>query len=297
MDEIFDLATERESGTFCEVSCLAVSRKYRRNSGEVLFPLLRYLRAYAEKCFGIDKLVIAVSPRHIDFYESIIGFQRLDQPVVEGYAYAAGATAVGAVLDLRTLAPDLIRMYGEAEPEKNAYHFLFGAHANSDLPESHFHKITHDTLDANTFRFLFGEASEVLADLSKDELAKLVNQHHCPEIMSTIREKHNDIYPNRGGCRTDVRCVARPTAQMEVEVQVQDVSFSGIGLETDTDLPQRVRLAIQVGKATTAYVVAQTQWSRGKRRGMKIVEADSTWYDFVSYTMGDNAPVEMAGAA
>lgn len=73
MQKIFQIdAIERAGGNIAEVSALAVARRFQAKGGVVLFPLLKFMYEYATRYFDTRHLVIAVNPRHIDFYESIL---------------------------------------------------------------------------------------------------------------------------------------------------------------------------------------------------------------------------------
>jgi GNAT superfamily N-acetyltransferase len=102
LQRIFDLTAVREKkGNIAEVSALAVHRKFRRTGGSILFPLMKFMYEYCTTFFDTRHLVIAVNPRHIEMYESLLFFRRLTQNVVENYDFVNGAPAVGATLDLR----------------------------------------------------------------------------------------------------------------------------------------------------------------------------------------------------
>jgi hypothetical protein len=105
LQSIFDLHALREKrGRIAEVSALAVDVNFRNTGGTVLFPLMKFMYQYCDAFFDTRHLVIAVNPRHIEMYESLMLFQRLAENQVDNYDFANGAPAVGATLDLN-LAP------------------------------------------------------------------------------------------------------------------------------------------------------------------------------------------------
>ena len=95
-------------GNIAEVSALAVHPRFRRNGGGILFPLMKFMYEYCTTFFDTRHLVIAVNPRHIELYESLLFFKRLSTTVVDNYDFVNSAPAVGATLDLKH-APEVFR--------------------------------------------------------------------------------------------------------------------------------------------------------------------------------------------
>eukprot|EP00825_Cyclidium_porcatum_P026376 TRINITY_DN2839_c0_g1_i2.p1 TRINITY_DN2839_c0_g1~~TRINITY_DN2839_c0_g1_i2.p1 ORF type:complete len:262 (+),score=33.34 TRINITY_DN2839_c0_g1_i2:214-999(+) len=84
LQRIFDLTGVREKeGQIAEVSALAVHPRFRRTGGTILFPLMKFMYEYCTTFFDTRHLVIAVNPRHIEMYESLLFFKRLTANVVE----------------------------------------------------------------------------------------------------------------------------------------------------------------------------------------------------------------------
>ena len=125
MQRIFDLAPVRaQGGQICEASALAVHARYRRTSGRILFPLLKYMYDYCTQHFDTQHLVIAVNPRHIAMYESVLGFTRLNALPVANYDFVNGAPAIGATLNLVTAPRFMQATYGRKPPARNLYRYF-----------------------------------------------------------------------------------------------------------------------------------------------------------------------------
>jgi GNAT superfamily N-acetyltransferase len=109
LQRIFDLSGVRaRKGNIAEVSALAVHPRFRRTGGSILFPLMKFMYEYCTTFFDTRHLLIAVNPRHIELYESLLFFKRLSATVVDNYDFVNGAPAVGATLDLKR-APEVFR--------------------------------------------------------------------------------------------------------------------------------------------------------------------------------------------
>jgi hypothetical protein len=125
LQSAFDLSRIRAlPGQLAEISALAVRRDYRRTGGAVLFPLMKFMYEYCTRYFDTRHLVIAVNPDKIEMYESVLLFERLDARVVESYAFANGAAAVGATLDLQHAPRAYERVYGGRRRRKNLHHYF-----------------------------------------------------------------------------------------------------------------------------------------------------------------------------
>jgi GNAT superfamily N-acetyltransferase len=113
LQSAFDLAPVRvQGGQVAEISALAVHPDHRRTGGTILFPLMKYMYEYCTSLFDTRHLVIAVNPDRIELYEALLQFERLQAAVVEDYAFANGAPAVGATLDLSTAPARFEALYG-----------------------------------------------------------------------------------------------------------------------------------------------------------------------------------------
>jgi GNAT superfamily N-acetyltransferase len=125
LQAIFDLTEIRvRGGNIAEVSALAVHKDFRKTGGAILFPLMKFMYQYCTEYFDTRHLVIAVNPKHIEMYESLLFFQRLQAEVVNSYDFANGAPAVGATLDLQAAPQQFYEAYEGRRPNKNLHHYF-----------------------------------------------------------------------------------------------------------------------------------------------------------------------------
>jgi len=125
LQSAFDLSAVRaQPGQLAEISALAVDRRHRRTGGSVLFPLMKFMYEYCTRYFDTRHLLIAVNPDRILLYEALLFFQRLDAPTIEQYAFAGGAPAVGATLDLHAAPERFRRTYAGRGPRRDLHHYF-----------------------------------------------------------------------------------------------------------------------------------------------------------------------------
>lgn len=125
-DELFrtEIDALRAAGhTVCEFTKLALDRT--ECSREVLASLFHVAYLYAHRVHGYDRLVIEVNPRHVRYYERMLGFrvlgpQRMNRRVQ--------APAVLLALDFTHTRAQIARFGGHAElatRERSLYPFSF----------------------------------------------------------------------------------------------------------------------------------------------------------------------------
>lgn len=92
-DAMNKLRTANEQ--IAEISALAIDKTYR-NARSVLMLLLRFIYHLSYHYLRVDRLVVVCNPKHLDFYESIVRFEKTGS--LKNYAYV---NAPGQLLTLR----------------------------------------------------------------------------------------------------------------------------------------------------------------------------------------------------
>lgn len=188
MQRIFDLSTVREKGgQIAEVSALAIHPKFRRTSGSILFPLMKTICEYCTTVFDIRHLVIAVNPRHIELYESLLFFRRLTANPVENYDFANGAAAVGATLDIRQACEELRAHYASKPASGNLYdYFTQISLANIKLPDRGAYANGDPALPPELLDYFFNVRTRVFDNLDEHQTAILHSIYHRPEYGAVL---------------------------------------------------------------------------------------------------------------
>ncbi|MCG2579016.1 hypothetical protein LZ012_18650 [Dechloromonas sp. XY25] len=187
LQSIFDLSAVREKGgQIAEVSALAIHSKFRRTSGSILFPLLKLVCEYCETVVDVRHLVIAVNPRHIEIYESMLFFRRLTMTVVENYDFANGAAAVGATLDIWQAKEDFRQHYDSKPASSNLYaYFTQLKLPNIELPE-HSAGNGDPVLTPELLDYFFNVRTRTFDNLSAHTKAILHAIYHSPEYREVL---------------------------------------------------------------------------------------------------------------
>ena len=295
LQRIFDLSEVREkAGYIAEVSALAIHPKFRRTGGTILFPLMKFMYEYCTTFFDTRHLVIAVNPRHIEMYESLLFFRRLTANVVENYDFVNGAPAVGATLDLK-YAPEILRKaYAKKPTKRNLYHyFLETTLPNIQIPRRRFFTTNDPVLTPELIDYFFNKRTTVFADLSERKKTLLHLIYDLPEyrkVLPPTAAVPSDS-KHRRHQRFSVKCPARLNISVEEEpinIEINDISRYGFHARTSRKVPANVFLTaiIRLGANETSQLTVQAVNGSDIEDkhfcGFSIGEPDLIWRKFVN---------------
>ncbi|MCG2576103.1 hypothetical protein LZ012_03730 [Dechloromonas sp. XY25] len=297
LQRIFDLTDVREKeGQIAEVSALAVHPRYRRTGGTILFPLMKFMYEYCTTFFDTRHLVIAVNPRHIEMYESLLFFKRLTANVVENYDFVNGAPAVGATLDLKHAPETMRKAYAGKPPHRDLYrYFVETKLPNIQIPHRRFFTTNDPVMTPELIDHFFNRRTTVFADLSDRKKTLLHLIYDLPEYKKML-----PAMPGSGVARQirqhqrfSVKCPARladsnPLASGQIQVEVNEVSRYGFRARVAQQIPANVWLnaTVQLGfnevSRLTVQAVQETDINNQHYCGFRIGEPDLVWRKFVT---------------
>ncbi len=297
LQRIFDLTSVRaKPGNIAEVSALAVHPRFRRTGGTILFPLMKFMYEYCTTFFDTRHLVIAVNPRHIEMYESLLFFKRLTANVVENYDFVNGAPAVGAALDLKH-APEVMRKaYASKPPNRNLHRYFCETKLpNIQIPHRRFFTTNDPVMTPDLIDYFFNQRTTVFADLSDRKKALLHLIYDLPEYKKVLPPPPGDGVARqiRQHRRFSVKCPARlansnPLASGAIQVEVNEVSRYGFRARVAQQIPADVWLnaTVQLGlnevSRLTVQAVQETDMNDHHYCGFRIGEPDLVWRKFVT---------------
>ena len=295
LQRIFDLTSVRaKRGNIAEVSALAIHPAFQDFRGMVLLPLIKFLYEYCTVLFDTRHLVIAVHPRYIETYESLLFFRRLSGKVVPSYDFVNGAPAVGATLDLKH-APEILRKYYDQRPLRhNLYHYFVAMHLpNIELPNRRFYTTNDPVMTPELIDYFFNRKTEVFANLSARKKTLMNMIYDLPEYQRVMPPSQDDrervVRQHR---RFSVKCPGRlspvDAAEKTFMMEISEVSRYGFRASTRQAVPADTWLnaVIQLGRQETALLqvrcVQDTVFAGTHRYGFQIGEPDLVWRKFVN---------------
>lgn len=237
LQKIFDLRDLREKeGTIAEVSALAVHRSFRRQGGIILFPLMKFMYEYSVTFFDVRHLVIAVNPRHIEMYESLLFFKRLREQTVERYDFVNGAPAVGATLDLHHALTIFKRVYGSRPPEKNLHDYFVRLRLpNIQLPTRRFFTTNDPVMTPALLDHFFNVRTACFEKLNNRDRARLHMIYDLPEYHAVLPDFSERASESRlrHHARFSFKCPGRfsvaKTKAVRVDAAIEVVEISRTG--------------------------------------------------------------------
>lgn len=297
LQAIFDLHEVREEiGQIAEVSALAVHPKFRNTGGTILFPLMKFMYEYCTTFFDTRHLVIAVNPRHIEMYESLLGFERLASNVVEKYDFVNGAPAVGASLDLYLAPAMLKRVYRKKPRRKNLYlYFVQTRLRNIVLPRRRYFTTNDPVMTPELLDYFFNLRTQTFKNLGEREKGLLHLIYNLSQYQPVLpSDFSNSKFPGlqRKHQRFSLKCpgsftVTRADSTDIYSLLVVEFSDDGFLARSKDQLPLNVWGEARVRLGTGEYSIIKAMVIRGTHRGshdlygFRLDQADLPWQKLV----------------
>lgn len=298
MQKIFNIDKIRQAGgKIAEVSALAIHRRFQSMGGVILFPLMKFMYEYSTKFFDTRHLVIAVNPRHIGFYESVLFFQRLKEVPVAHYDFVNGAPAVGAHVDLKSAPKIYKRYYDSKEPAKNLYRYFTDLHMpNIVYPDKRFYTTNDPVMTPELLDYFFNKKTQVFARLTDQEKRIFREIYDIPayhEVLPAVPEAKG---PHEGSHRQHQRfsvicpgtlLLASEGSSRTYNIKVVDCSLKGFRALSDEALPLETQGKAQIDlgrndQCSLSVIVSRKARSETDTYVFKVVEADLSWRKFVN---------------
>ena len=304
MQSAFDLTSLRaQSGRIAEISALAIDPRFRSTGGSILFPLMKFMYEYCTKYFDTRHLVIAVNPKHIEMYESLLFFRRLE--AVASYDFVNGAPAVGATLDLLA-APEVYRAaYGGRRPERNLHrYFAEVSLPNIRFPERPYYTTNDPVMSPAHLDYFFNKRTSVFDKLDERRrrlLHAIYRGQLYWDVLPRIDSGGSARSPLRRHRRYSLKCpaqIAPPSkSQQAVALEVVNVSLHGFMARSSALLPPRARSLVSVhlgdGKVAVeeAVAVRRVHTADGPYYGFHIATPGLSWIQCIEYLEACDTPL------
>lgn len=295
LEKSFDVSKFRADGLRpAEISSLAIDKNFRGNGGEVLLPLLKALWIYTSKQFGIDSMLVAVNPRMVQFFESILGFRKITEQVVEKYGFVNGAPAVGLYLKMSEARALFAKNFYLKSPEKDLYSFMLDPAEGGrnlpqiSLPERKYYDISDPTMSPELFRKFFIELTQGFANFSEQE-KKIVFQYYNDRANYSYHLQVGEsasVFSNRFR-RYDVNSSIKVfDGADEIIGRVYNISAGGILIATRTPLVagSSHRCKVHIGPFEVVEVLVRVSWADPKGfSGLEVLEAGDAWGEVIAH--------------
>lgn len=289
LSTIFDLKNVPPNARLAEVSSLAIRKENLHRRGRVLFPLMKFLVHYSTEYFGVTHFAIAVNPKWIDFYKSILCFRPLSKRMIENYSFVNGAPALGAILNLTTFKMEYFKVYGHRKLKKNLYAFFSTLpNKNMEFPMRKKSVILDPIMTPEIFKHFFIDKTDVVSTMNDIERYILREMYSDSEFLKLIPA--SDVLPihkKRSTKRFDTNLEGRlvlPEGR-SIPVTIRTASQGGLGgfvSMTDVGLntPQKILINIEELKSCElkGHFIRMNEVGEF---GFVITEANPDWNQYI----------------
>jgi hypothetical protein len=264
LEQSFCIDHLRSGGNrLAEITSLVIDPEFRqRQGGKILFPLLKLMHDYATFYFGTNKLVIAISPKDKDFYQSLLMFDLIKETSVQNYL---GAPAIIMSLDLDCAEEKFFRAYSKKSPSKNLYHFFKEA-------STPYIKLPQRPLFFINDLFV---SKELYLDLFVRKLK--INEEKLERLFDS-----SEIEPRR---KQRIEIDAPALIELDVKPEIRTTAFLDVsenGFRTkiikDIQIGQVVKFVLHYSNGQKLTICGKAVWSNEQYGiGFQIIQNNNDW--------------------
>ena len=309
LQSAFDLSRVRaRPGKVAEISALAVRKDFRRTGGAILFPLMKFMYEYCTRYFDTRHLLIAVNPNKIEMYESLLLFERLSARPVDHYAFANGAAAVGAWLDLADAPARYETLYAGQPPQRDLYaYFVETTLPQLQLPPRPYFTTNDPVMTPALLDEFFNKRTQVFDTLTARQRQLLHGVYHGPAYRDVLPPADADPAPEqplRGSQRHSIRCPGwfvaadQSVARARLPLHLLEISHGGcrVTLESQTLVKgTRGELQVTLGPGRTSRVQVRVVRRAGPAAwGLAVEASDLAWRRCVDTLEGSQTYRELS---
>jgi hypothetical protein len=295
LQQIFDISEIEDKGDqIVEISSLAIRRDFRGNFGHILLPLCKFLYEYCIRYLRVDQMVIAVNPRQLALYESIMLFRTIKAKPVPSYSFVNNAPAVGAVMDLRQAYNRLMSVYFNVPASRNMFAYFMQAKspAQFQFPDRNYFKVSDPVMTPDLMNYFFNNRTQVFANLPEGQKTILRSIYaHSPGYLDLLPEATGNRWPvrRRHYHRFQTQCpgnLAILPIGLASPMKVVEVSEKGFlaNIEIEAHIGQRARVRIQVSDFESIEADAIVVWKgENSRYGFTLLSDSTNWSRFIRH--------------
>lgn len=293
MQTAFDISAVRaKPGQIAEISALAIHPRCRKTGGTILFPLMKFMYEYCTRYFDTRHLLIAVNPSHIEMYESLLFFQRLEAQEIDRYDFANGAPAVGATLDLKEAPAIFERAYAHKPARRNLHHYFVHTQLEAiEFPRRPWHLSNDPVLTPALLNHFFNERVPVLAELDARRKGLLHACYEDAEWQSVLppRVQGPELRRHPRYTFTCPALLDEAPAGATAEATIVEISQAGFlarlvkPVSRGTRCTVRAELGAGVVSHVEAELVRDVSTSSGTLFGFHVKQSDAAWIRCVEW--------------
>jgi hypothetical protein len=290
-EKILDLSPLSKPGLqIAEISALAIVPKWR---GKLFFPLLKYLYEMCVEVLNIDVFVVSVHSDWYFFYEALLCFSRIEDRVIDNYAFANNIPVVGEYLNLKHGYFEYARHYAHLPRDKNLFWYFTQHKIQSfDKRRSRFYSICNRAMTFETLNYFFNQRTDVFQALSPSEYWAIKNTYQSKEIdslLKTPKEVSQLQVPTSRRYRrlaAYLKAVAVDDNGRQIDITVVEVSRGGmkVYLEREPEKTTHFLIAkVKLGDFDIPELSLERCWNKESASGLRLTNPNPIWESFIQY--------------
>lgn len=280
-----DVAFLKESGArLVTITSFAMIPEFEPRA---LLPFFKGIFDYCVTSFGCEVLsVLAPNKKDLEFYESVLLFERL----------ASHAVGCVAILKMNKFRELYTRAYEKRIPQQNLARFLEMETKNVELPSRAFNKLSDPVLTPALMRDLFTERTDVFANLSdfeKQVLFDLYDTDAYRAVLPPVHQEARELVRRDKRFEVDLPSRVIVPQKGQVNGSLRNVSAKGLLFDSERALREGERYTFQLPLsdsrvATIEGVILRNEVKR--RYAIRIVNASSEWLELIGFLERDLRP-------
>jgi len=246
---------------------------------------MKFMYEYCTRYFDTRHLLIAVNPDRILMYEALLFFQRLAAPTIDEYAFAGGAPAVGATLDLHAAPERFRRTYAGRGPRHDLHHYFTRlALPQLSFPDRPYFTTNDPVMTPALLDHFFNRRVPVFAQLNERQrlLLRGVYPGEAYAEVLPLSAAMPARQPLRRHLRHSIRCPGwLSLGDVRLPLNLVEISHGGARVELGLqDLPLQAvgPLTVLLGEGLRSQVCARVVRRAGPGAwGLAVESVDEAW--------------------
>ncbi len=290
LEKIFDLTELRQGqNIICEVSSLAIKKEYRGKSGEMFFPLVRFLWNYSRKYLVADYLVIAINPMMAQLYEALFNYKSLAKAKADKdkYEFANNNPVRGQFVSVKTAYDEVVRSFWSKSYFRRLLEYMKSGEEelSRQVQKKYF---THNSAPIGQDWYL--EFQKFVPELQEnhtlnDLISKSLGYKSFEMMLMAKRDRH-----------------LRVSTSFEVtnfnSLEIVDASPHGVRIKSSSPVAfghDAIILKCKISETELAQIIVRPVWVQNdKFIGCKILKSSSNWLDMINESLNKQQEISYA---
>ncbi|MFT6633376.1 MAG: hypothetical protein ACJAS4_003346 [Bacteriovoracaceae bacterium] len=284
VDSFTEIGELRKDGKrISEISCLAISKKWRSRSSGIYFPLTTYAVLYCKDLLGVDYAVMVTRASIRHFYTALYGAFPIENKVKK-YNKVSHKSSFAQILDMNNIESDLKKLYGIKKPlHRNIYYLLvkFPWRAQCDLSRRKFNIINNKHFTSMELERLFTNNPKLLEGINSEDRRNLTSIYFHENLTQVFSNEEYHYVSKRQSPRFQVNMKIKSGIKLYKVTEVSSNGFCLIGNPEEGTIDGEIYLSSD----SSCQIEATKCWSYQGRSGFKFKSIPGNeWQNMIDFS-------------